>query len=259
MKKQLITLLLGAGFSVAAGGQVPDTVRINPSALQLTQLREGTSRYLVYFKMKPGAPRSNTQFWTRTTEKTQFGNRPAIRITQEWEDKDSVMHTTRSWTDAQTGQTLRHESWWKTRGSSVFDLTTAKAEVNGHPLSPSDTARNLARIREAFEKAVPAYSLNWHNDLEVFSWLPYQKGRTFMIPYYDPGGPAPQEVAYTVTGEATLRGYDDQPVPCWLLLHESTDNREQCWISQTTKEVLRLEQVVKGTMYRYKIKLGFSD
>lgn len=259
MKQFVVNLFLCAGIGLAAAGQKADTIRINPATLQLSQLQDGTSRYLVYFKMKPDAPRSNAQFWTRRTERTLFGNRPAIQITQEWEDKDSVLHTTRSWADAQTGQTLRHESWWRTRGRSTFDFSTGAADLNGQPLLAADTARGLMRIREAWEKAVPVYSLNWHNDLEVFSWLPYQKGRTFLIPYYDPGGPAPQEVAYTVTGEGILTGYDGQPIACWLLVHESKDNREQFWVSQKTKEVLRLEQVIKGTMYRYKIRLGFSD
>jgi hypothetical protein len=35
-------------------------------------------------------------------------------------------------------------------------------------------------------------------------------------------------------------------------------NKEIFWISKRTKEVLKLEQEINSTMYRYKIKLGFS-
>lgn len=30
------------------------------------------------------------------------------------------------------------------------------------------------------------------------------------------------------------------------------------WISEKTSEVLKLEQEIDGSLYRYKIKLGFS-
>jgi len=48
-------------------------------------------------------------------------------------------------------------------------------------------------------------------------------------------------------------------VDCWLLSHDSPGNKELFWISKKTREVLKMEQVINGTMYRYKIRLGFAE
>ena len=68
---------------------------------------------------------------------------------------------------------------------------------------------------------------------------------------------------YTVTGEDKLMGYDDKPVDCWVLTHEDKGNLERFWVSKKTKEVLKLEQEItqrnNQKMYRYKVKLAFSE
>ncbi len=95
--------------------------------------------------------------------------------------------------------------------------------------------------------------------MEVFPLLPFKEGVTFVIPFYDPGtGSSFQQVAYTVMGSSELVGYNDQKIDCWLLSHEERGNKEIFWISKKTREVLKLEQEINGSLYRYKIKLGFS-
>ena len=76
--------------------QSNDTVIITQKNLNANVLREGTHRYLVYFKMGKNATRIQTQFWTRTIKRTDFNGKPAIEVTQEWEDKDSIMHVSKS-------------------------------------------------------------------------------------------------------------------------------------------------------------------
>lgn len=93
----------------------------------------------------------------------------------------------------------------------------------------------------------------------MFSLLPYKDKVTFLIPYYDPGSIATQNVAYTVTGTAQLEGYDNRKIDCWLLVHEEKGNKEVFWISKKTNEVLKLEQEINGKMWRYKIKLSYSN
>jgi hypothetical protein len=102
------------------------------------------------------------------------------------------------------------------------------------------------------------YTLNWHLDLEVFPVLPYKEGVTFLIPFYDPGFPAPKNQAYTVEGSAELEGYNNQKIDCWLLTHEVRGQKATFWISKKTKEVLKLEEQIGNGRWRYKIKLGFS-
>ena len=254
-------LLLAIVFIASSSqllAQRADTIRVTARDLNTSVLREGTHRYLVYFRMKPGATRTNVSFWTRKIERTGYKGRKAIVITQEWEDKDTIMHTVRSVSDASTMAPLYHETWWKQRGEGKYDFLDGKAEMNGIELTAADTARVRKMSYDAFTTSLSMEKFNWHIDLETFPLLPFRKGVTFVIPFFDPGPSKPTYAAYTVTGSAQLTGYDDQQVDCWLLAHESEGNKELFWISKKTREVLKLEQEVNGSMWRYKIKLGFS-
>lgn len=252
-----------------ADAQKIDTVYITASDINTKVLREGTHRYLVYFKMKKDAPRAQTQFWTRTIKRTKYKGTPVIEITQEWEDKDSVMHVVQSISDAKTMQPMYHKTWWKvqtsrnatvkTESSTTVDFFNNTVEHNGKLLSDADTSKQTKAIWDGYKSSLNKYLLNWHADLETFPLLPYKKGVTFVISFYDPGTASGfQNVAYTVADSGELIGYNDQKIDCWLLVHESKGNKEIFWISKKTKEVLKLEQEINGTMYRYKIKLGFS-
>jgi hypothetical protein len=259
-KKSILSLLAAALFCASSlQAQLGDTLLIDAKKINTNILKPGVHRYLVYFKMGKDSNRVQTQFWTRTIARSSYQGMPAIAIQQSWEDKDSIMHTTASFCDAQTLQPLYHESWWKQRGRSSFDFVNKTATFNGMPLSDADTARQRKKMWEGFKAAWDKFVLNWHLDLEVFPTLPYKKGAIFSIPYYDPGFTAPAPVIYTVTGEADLPSYNNQSIPCWLLLHETKGNKEVFWISKKTKEVLQLVQEINGKIYRYKVKLSFSE
>lgn len=235
-----------------------DTILIDAGNVNTKVLKPSVNRYLVYFKMGKDSARSRPQFWTRTIEYADYNGRAAIAVTQEWEDRDTIAHIVRSVCDKETFAPLYHKSWWRISPSGEFDFMNKTASLNGIPLSDADTARNRKGPWEAFKKAAAQYVLNWHLDLEVFPILPYKEGKTFLIPFYDPGFPAPKNEAYTVTGSGVLTGYNDQKIDCWLLTHESRGFKETFWISKKTKEVLKLEQEIGKDRWRYKVKLGFS-
>jgi hypothetical protein len=246
-----------------------DTIRITKKNINTRVLKEGIHRYLVYFKMSKDSVRTQTQFWTRTIKRTDYNGTPAIEINQEWEDKDSIMHVVKSVSDAKTMQPLYHKTWWKVQATrnaptktvneTIIDFIKKTVHSNGTPLSDTDTAKQVKPIWAGYKSSLDKYFLNWHLDLETFPLLPYKKGVTLIIPFYDPGTSSNyQEVAYTVTGSGKLNGYNDQKIDCWLLVHEEKGNKEVFWISKKTKEVLKLEQEINGRFYRYKIKLGFS-
>jgi len=254
-----ITLVLLAVLLpfTAALSQQKDTVYIQPNQVNTKVLIQGTHRWLVYFKMGADSPRTMFNIWSRHIERKKYEGRDAIEITQVWEDKDSIMHTTRSVSDAKDFRSLFHQSWWRQRGSVSFNFLTGEAMMNDKKITAADTVARIKSIRRGFDTAVQQYTLNWHLDLEVFPLLPYQHNRTFMINFYDPGYAQPKWVAYTVTGSGKLPGLDQQLVDCWLLEHNDNNNKEVFWISKKTKEVLKLEQQF-GKMFRYKIKLPFS-
>lgn len=268
VNKMILTILLYFVNTYACSGQ--DTVQISGKNIRTNLIREGTHRYLVYFKMSKDSVRTQTQFWTRKIKRTNYRGVPAIEITQTWEDKDSIMHIVSSYSDAKTMQPLYHKTWWKLSTSrtatikavneATVDFLNKTVEYNGNKLNETDTAKQAKTIWSGYKSSLDKYFLNWHLDLETFPLLPYKNGVTFLIPFYDPGTSSNyQMVAYTVTGTAELVGYNDQKIDCWLLVHEEKGNKEVFWISKKTKEVLKLEQEINGRFYRYKIKLGFSN
>lgn len=263
----LIVILFIGNVKLCA--QKSDTLQITAANINTNVLREGTHRYLVYFKMKKDSIRTQTQFWTRTIKRTNYGGNPVIEINQEWEDKNSIVHKVKSIADAKTMQPLYHQSWWKVQTSrtslvKAINVTTVDfikkiVDYNGKLFTDTTSNNRAKAIWAGYQSSAGKYFLNWHSDLETFPTLPYKNGITFVIPFYDPGTASGyQKVAYTVTGSATLNGFNDQKIDCWLLVHETKGNKEVYWISKKTNEVLKLEQEVNGTMCRYKIKLGFS-
>jgi hypothetical protein len=252
----LINILL---CSTAWANQTTDTVWVDANSVNTKFLKEGNNRYLVYFRFAKDAPRARPQFWTINISFDTYSDREAIVVTQEWEDRDSVVHKVKSISDRKTFAPLYQHSWWKQRGSSEFDFISKTGKINDIPLSDADTARARKASWMAFKKATEQYTLNWHLDLEVFPLLPYQLNTTFMIPFYEPGFSEPKYEAYTVTGAGQLDGYDNQKVDCWLLTHESKGVKEVFWVSKKTQEVLKLENEIGKDRWRYKIKLAFSN
>ncbi len=256
---RLVILFLSVCNSLGSFAQQYDTIQVTSAIVNTQTLIEGTHRYLVYFKTKENETGGRMQLWSRKIEKSNWNGKNTIVVTQIWEDKDTVIHSTKSVCDAKTMQPLFHQSWWKHLGMSIYDFEKKKGEVNGYTLNDADTSKSRTRSWVAFKESLDKYVLNWHLDLEVFPLLPFKENAIFSIPYYDPGSGKPKDVVYTVTGSGKLEGYNKDLVDCWLLLHESKDNKEIFWISKKTHEVLKLEQLLNGNLYRYKIKLPFNS
>lgn len=259
---RIAPLIFVFAFVQPIAAQQTDTVYVKENTVKTSLLKEATNRYLVYFKMGKDTNRTMTQFWTRSIKFEQFNNQEVITVYQSWEDKDSIMHTTKSVCDKKTFAPIYQESWWK-RGKSIttstFNFIDKTGSMNGNPLSDADTVKNRKNAWLAFKAATTQYTLNWHLDLEVFQLLPLKKGKTFMIPYYDPGFGAPKQVAYTVSSDEIVIGYNNQPIECWVLTHKDGNNNESFWISKKTNEVIKMQDNIGGKLFRYKIKLPFSD
>lgn len=80
---------------------------------------------------------------------------------------------------------------------------------------------------------------------------------TSLIPFYEFGYSQPEKIANTVINEEGVMNYNNCKVICWMLKHEEEGNTELFWISKASHEVLKLEQIINGNLYRYKIKLPY--
>lgn len=243
---QLFPLLLAA--------QKNDTMIITANTINVAQLKDGKSNYLVYFVKGENGVAADMQLWHIDVKRERFNNQEVITVAQNWDYKDSVVHTAKSICRADDFKPVYHESWWKTRGKQVFDLKENKVWLNDMELTNKDTSARKKYIFTSFQSAKD-YFLNWHLDLEVFSTLTYKNNRTFLIPYYEFGYDIPRNIAYSVTGEDVLM-FAGKKIPCWLLTHEEPGNKETFWISKETNEVLKMAQQLSDNMYRYKIKLA---
>lgn len=259
---KITSLVFAFVFTQQINAQQADTIFVKENTVKTSLLKEGTNRYLVYFKMGKDTNRTMTQFWTRSIRFEQFENRDVITVYQSWEDKDSIMHTTKSVCDKKTFAPLYQESWWKrgkTITTSTFNFIDKSGLIDGKALSDTDSTKNRKNAWAAFKKATDQYTLNWHLDLEVFQLLPFKQGKIFSIPYYDPGFNAPKQVVYTVSAMETIVGYNNQKIDCWVLTHTQGNNNESFWISKKTNEVIKMQDNIGGKLFRYKIKLPFSE
>lgn len=249
--------LLVSFFPLLLAAQKNDTIVITAKAIQVSQLKESKSNYLVYFVKGENAPASDLQLWHIDVKREQYNNREAITVTQQWDYKDTVIHTAKSVCMVDDFKPIYHESWWKNRGRQAFDLQQHKAWINETELTAADTSTKSKAVFKSFN-AANNYFLNWHLDLEVFAMLPYKMNRTFLIPFYEFGYDIPRNIPYAVSGVGEL-AYAGNKITCWLLTHEEEGNSETFWISKETNEVLKLVQKINSKMYRYKIKLPSGE
>ncbi len=242
--------------------QEEDTIAINVKSLHIDYLKEGTNRYLVYFISDLGSKRSSVQFWTRSVARTNEDGNGKIIISQSWQDKDTVFHTSVSQFEAKSLRTLSHDVWQGRGGRTskvFFDFKSKIVVLNGDTLTSLDTTATAKKVWDGFVKSSDRYFLNWHTDLEVFSALPFKVGRVFSIPFYDPGFSPVRQVYYKVTREVSLVTYDNIKIRCWLMERNSPNGgTEVYWISKKTREVLMLQQKIDEKRYRYKLKLAFD-
>lgn len=231
---------------------------IGPHNLELRNLQLGDSTYIIYRKKAAEDPAQQIMLVKTHVEATQVNGRRVIAITQQWESGDEVVHTSKTLHDANDFSTVFHETWWKRLGYTMtFDSVAKRVDFKGQ----IDEAKR-SQIIDEFNGSFQGYNLCWHSDLTIFPILPYRKGRTFAIPFYDPGFGKPETAIYAVTGSEALTGSDGTKVDCWVMEYKfdipsDGSGTQRFWISKRTHEVLK-EEDKSPTGYRYKLKIGIS-
>lgn len=250
----LLLCLLMQTNPLALIAQKADTVLVTEKTIKVSQLKEGNSKYLVYFVKGVNAPLSDVQIWNIDVKKEKIRNNEVISVSQKWYFKDTIVHTAKSTSSVIDFKPMYHESWWQSRGMQRFDVEQKKVWINNNEITDTNSIKRERAAYTSFVSSHGKYYLNWHLDLEVFSMLPLKKNTTFLIPFYEFGYDTPRNIPYTIIGEDILV-YEGNRIRCWLLYHEEKGNKETFWISKKTNEVLKLKQLINENIYRYKIKL----
>jgi len=254
--RYILSLPLFLLTALHALSQNGDTLHVRPADLNIKGLQTGSYSYLIIRQKAPDSPATSMIFARMQIERQTWHDKPAIVVRQQW-DRDSVVHTAFTVFDARDFSTLLHDTYWRALGyAMIFDFETRKFDARSLLRAIPDSVRE--HCEQEFAASFGAYNLNWHDDLVVYSMLPYKENRTFLINYYDPGFGKPEEVPYTVTGSDVLTGREGDRIDCWTLEHTDENGTEKFWIAKKTREVLKEEDHAGKLGYRYKLKLGVS-
>lgn len=253
--KYILSLLLFTSFNLVAGAQKGDTLHVRAADLNIKDLQMGDYSYLITFQKALDSPAIGMTLAKMNVQRSTYHDKPVIIVKQQW-DHDSVIHQANTVFDAHDFSTLLHDTYWKRQGfAMIFDFETRTfASRNVDREIPDSVKVNCEKeLAASFGK----YNLNWHDDLVIYSMLPYKENRTFVINYYDPGFGKPEEVPYTVSGSDLLTDRGGGKIECWILQHVDGNGTERYWISKKTREVLKEEDHFKNG-YRFKLKVGVA-
>lgn len=255
--KYILIIVMVALTVVHVRAQGRDTLRVRPSDLNIKGLQTGDYSYLIVRQKALDSPAASMIIARMNVARETYHNKEAIVVRQQW-DRDSVVHKAYTVFDARDFSTLLHDTYWRALGYAlVFDFETRKFDSRPVLRAIPDSVRTSCERELA--ASFGAYNLNWHDDLVIYSMLPYKENRTFVINYYDPGFGKPVEVPYTVTGSGVLTDRGGSGIDCWILEHDDENATEKFWISKKTREVLKEEDHgLKSGGYRFKYKLGVA-
>jgi hypothetical protein len=254
--KNVLCGLIFLFVASAARAQKGDTIHVQPADLNIKGLQTGHYTYLIVRQKAKDSPATSMILAKMSVQREMYHNKPAIIVRQQW-DRDSIVHKAYTVFDARDFSTLLHDTYWRAYGfSMIFDFETRKFDSKKIDRPIPDSIKTSCE--QEFAASFGAYNLNWHDDLVIYSMLPYKENRTFMINYYDPGFGKPAEVGYSVTGSDILVDRGGASIDCWVLEHGDENGTEKFWISKKTREVLKEEDHGKNWGYRFKYKLGVS-
>lgn len=247
MKGSLLCAGLFLASALFAQSQ-PDTIRAAGFSMQY--LPAGKQSYLVYIQT-PGGFKKSIWLWERETRKEKWNGRDRILVRQQWTSSDTGFNSRQLLSVCEQAGfvPVYHHS------------RNSKGQVEAYVYGPDqirsdDTVQQLSR--KGFTMPLQETAFNWELDLETFSLLPLQEGKSFVICFYHPGSPSkPDWYTYTVTGSETLRTVDGKDVECLKLYTTYANNRGSStwWLSRKTHEVLKMEEIF-GNIRRYKIRLS---
>jgi hypothetical protein len=254
--KHVLYGLFFLSVTFAARAQKGDTLWVKPTDLNIQGLQTGNYTYLIVRQKAKDSPAMSMILAKMSIQRDTYHNKAAIIVRQQW-DRDSIIHKAYTVFDARDFSTLLHDTYWRVLGYSlIFDFENRTVDSKDIIRSIPDSVKKSCT--EELAGSFGAYNLNWHDDLVIYSMLPYKENRTFMINYYDPGFGKPVEVGYKVMGSDVLTDRGGAVIDCWVLEHGDENGTEKFWISKKTREVLKEEDHGKSGGYRFKYKLGIS-
>lgn len=211
----------------------------------------GTRQYLVYMEDIETGVFQHQSVWTRTSQIVEKQGEMLIETRQKW------VSSTPNWNKEL--YSLNRVSDF----SPVFHQTWHGPDrrISAYSFSPEVVLGDASvdgNSKQGFSMPASDRTLNFELDMEAFALLPYRVGDTYLVNFYHPGSPSePQDYAYTVTKEDTLKDSQGALHDCWVL-HVTYEGHGYAdfWIDKSSRLVLKMEEEY-DTSRRYKILLGY--
>jgi hypothetical protein len=254
-----VTLL---GFLLIGLAPVPIVLAQNPTATAsdellavgqplpgFDRLRPGTSRYLRYAVR--GDRRTIVDLWSRTIafDPDPVTGERRLHITQIWEGIGQSERRLDSWFENETFRPLSH------RTRFIDATTTAVAGVLFTPGHVRGDAAVTDNRLAALDVATPTGTFNFETDIEMMTTLPWREGYAARIPFYHPGGGAPQANGISVAGSEPV-AFGGRRVECWVVtLDYGRGATGRFWVAKDSQAVLKVEQRTPGQPTLYKVLL----
>lgn len=232
------------------GTQAADNNAFHFSGLTEANYAEGTRQYLVYMEDANTGELRNQAVWTRKTRIIEQNGEKLVEISQVWTSStDSWNRKLYSLNRIADFSPLAHRTEHGKEG--VISAYIFKEDAIAGDASIADNTK------ADFSMPSMPGTLNWELDMETFSLLPFELGRTFHMPFYHPGsktGPAIYD--YTVTGEEVLTDTRGNAIDCWILHIEYGDQgSSDFWFDKKSKQLIKMDETF-GAHRRYKILLS---
>jgi hypothetical protein len=252
MKHDIFTLMVLLCSIPAFTQEKIDTIHLSDNRLQTKWLRPGKHSYLVFFEDSSGR-KSRFSLWERNISFEKINRQDIILINQEWMSNDSMgSRKVISHIDRKSFSPVYHHTWSPRAGIQAYQFT--QGIVKGVDSVTAST-------NKYFSISSSEPTLNWELDLETFSLLPYEEGKTFALNFYHPGSKTiPKFYNYKVTGSEKLTLLNGQLEDCWLLsivYDEARNSKATFYISKKTQDVLKMVEHI-GKNKRYKVKMGLA-
>ena len=220
-------------------------VRVGDGSVRTARLVPGSYRYLRY-KVKDGH-RTAIDIWNRTVAFETQGGQRMLHLTQRWDEVDPglsgiVALDQDSWFDAATFRPISH-----IRRATKADGSVTQAGYRflmDRAVGMAELADNAKRD---FALAYSELPFNFEYDMELIQTLPLATDFDASLALYDAGiDKQADRYHFKVVGSAQIRGWDGEPVDCWLVTadYNTGSVKSRFWFAKTSQLLIREESVL---------------
>lgn len=255
MKYLQLSAFIFIGIFLSAQ-QKTEIINAENGKLLVSDLKEGTKDYIVYFTDSTKQKRSNGDLWRRITKFKKMNGKDVIEFTWQAYVNGKLYSETKNISDRKTLAPVFHKTVFKKIGDERYDKWEGVEayDFTSKKMVPTDSIANN-NAKKLGEKTISIPIINWEQDLETYPLLPIKKvGQVFDIAFFDPNEKETKYHRYEVIGKENLKLNEETAVPCWILMNNEgkKDSYSKFWLSEKTKEVLKMEELFRGR-YRFKV------